>query len=82
MYGITPARFQNDTKLTSMFHITSTNLDRQGRPFVSTMEPHDAMTHPYYGVQYHPEKNAFQYATYPGTTIPHTALGQKFRELS
>jgi len=27
MYGITPARFQNDVKLTSRFHITSTNWE-------------------------------------------------------
>lgn len=47
-----------------------TNLDHTGRPFVS----HDPMTHPYYGVQYHPEKNAFEYATYPGTNIPYEAI--------
>ena len=71
MFGITPYRFARDSKLTSMFNVTSINKDRRGRYFVSTIEPKDPKANPYYGVQYHPEKNAFEYATYPGTDIPY-----------
>jgi hypothetical protein len=57
-----------------MFHVASTNHDRKGRSFVSTIEPKDPRTHPYDGVQYQPEKNGFEYATYPGTNIPYEAI--------
>ena len=56
--GITPSQFQRISNLTDMFHITSTNLDRKGRPFVSTIE---SKRYPIFGVQFHPEKNNFEY---------------------
>jgi gamma-glutamyl hydrolase len=54
-----------------MFHITSTNFDRDGRPFVSSIE---GKKFPFYGVQYHPEKNNFEYGLRPGTLIPYEAI--------
>jgi hypothetical protein len=57
--------------LNSLWNVTSINHDANGRPFVSTIEPKDPDRFPIYGVQYHPEKNAFEYATYPGTNIPY-----------
>lgn len=69
--GIEPKRFLSDTGLTSMFHIVSTNNDGNGRPFVSTIEPLEPNRHPYYGVQFHPEKNMFENAFYPSTIIPY-----------
>lgn len=72
--GITPERFQSDKALSAVWRITSINYDKAGRPFVSTIEPVDNETFPFYGVQYHPEKNAFEYATYPGTNIPYEAI--------
>ena len=68
-FGISPESFQQSPDLTAMFTITSTNTDRQGRPFVSTIEPIQPDLHPFYGTQYHPEKNAFEYGTYPNTNI-------------
>ncbi len=56
--GITPSQFMQDKNLTDMFHVTSTNFDLDGREFVSTIEARDF---PFYGVQYHPEKNNFEY---------------------
>ncbi|KAI2507748.1 gamma-glutamyl-peptidase [Fragilaria crotonensis] len=73
-FGISPRRFGRNSKLTSMFRVTSFNRDRQGRYFVSTIESKNPKAFPYYGVQYHPEKNAFEYATYPGTDIPYEAI--------
>jgi len=69
--GIEPKRFESHDRLTSFFHITSTNVDRTGRPFVSTVE---SIRFPYYATQYHPEKNEFEFATYPGTNIPYEAI--------
>lgn len=72
--GIEPDQFLQNDKLTSVWNITSTNHDESGRPFVSTIEPVDPLNFPIYGVQYHPEKNAFEYSTYPGTNIPYEAI--------
>jgi gamma-glutamyl hydrolase len=72
--GIEPAHFVHYPGLTDHFYVTSTNVDVQGRPFVSTIEPQDPGRLPIYGVQYHPEKNAFEYATYPHTNIPYEAI--------
>jgi len=69
--GIDPASFQNNMALSSMFDMLSTNVDRKGRGFVSSME---AKFYPFYGVQFHPEKNNFEYGTYPGTDIPYEAI--------
>ena len=79
--GLEPSLFHQDEGLTSMFHITSINHDRQGRPFVSTIEPNQPGLHPFYSVQYHPEKNPFEFATAPGSPnspyeeIDHSADG-------
>ena len=77
--GITPQAFLSNPNLTAIWDITSTNIDRKGRPFVSTIEPKlrkrdERPILPFYGVQYHPEKNAFEYAFYPGTTIPYEVI--------
>jgi gamma-glutamyl hydrolase len=70
LFGITPSKFASNINLMSIFRITSTSQDRNGRWFVSTIEPQNSSRFPYFGVQYHPEKNTFEYATYPGTDIP------------
>ena len=79
MMAVEPATFQKDPKLNELFEVTSTNVDRKGRPFVSTIESRHPETFPWYGVQYHPEKNAFEYATYPGTDIPYEAINHSFQ---
>lgn len=58
MQGITPSHFLNSSALTNFFHITSTNKDRKGRPFVSTIE---SKMYPIYAVLFHPEKNNFEF---------------------
>jgi gamma-glutamyl hydrolase len=72
--GISPGKFLNTESLTRYWKITSINTDLQNRPFVSTMEPVHPDRFPIYGVQFHPEKNAFEYATYPHTNIPYEAI--------
>lgn len=72
--GISPQTFLDTPALTKLWKITSVNRDVQGKPFVSTMEPVNPQKFPVYGVQYHPEKNAFEYATFPHTNIPYEAI--------
>lgn len=71
-FGLHPASYWSSDALQQVWEITSINHDDRGRPFVSTLEPICDL--PFYGVQYHPEKNAFEYATYPHTTIPYEAI--------
>lgn len=72
--GIEPDHFLSNSKLTSVWNITSTNHDDNGRPFVSSIEPINPERFPLYGVQYHPEKNGFEYTNLPGTSIPYEAI--------
>lgn len=55
-YGITPTDFQFSVDLTKYFRILSTNVDRNGKEFVSTIE---GINYPIYGTQWHPEKPNF-----------------------
>ena len=72
--GVSPSRFQVTESLSRHWRITSTNMDLSGKPFVSTMEPIDKHNNPIYAVQFHPEKNAFEYGFHPNTTIPYEAI--------
>jgi gamma-glutamyl hydrolase len=72
--GISPASFEKNERLTKYWKITSVNTDLSGKSFASTIEPVDPEHFPVYGVQFHPEKNAFEYATYPHTNIPYEAI--------
>jgi gamma-glutamyl hydrolase len=72
--GIRPDTFRKTEQLVKYWKITSTNLDLNGKPFVSTVEPINQTILPIYGVQFHPEKNAFEYGLYPNTRIPYEAI--------
>lgn len=60
--GCSPAHFQANTRLAAAFALLSTNHDRRGQPFVSTIE---ARKWPMWGVQWHPEKPVFEWGTVP-----------------
>jgi len=60
-HGVTPAEFAANERLQSTVRVLSTNVDRKGREFISSVEGIDA---PIYAVQYHPEKNIFEWGTY------------------
>merc|ERR1712183_490038 len=69
--GISPEAFVSDRLLSSMFKIISTNIDRLGKPFVSTIEAKNTTMFPFYGVQWHPEKNNFEFGLVKGTNLPY-----------
>jgi gamma-glutamyl hydrolase len=67
-YGIWTDHFKT-TSLNSFFKVLSTNDDRKGANFVSTIE---AFNYPIYGSQWHPEKNGFEWGKTNG--IPNEAI--------
>jgi gamma-glutamyl hydrolase len=56
--AVTTETFKNNSKLTEFFTVLSTNMDRDGAEFASTVE---SKRYPIYGVQWHPEKNGFEW---------------------
>ncbi|XP_028852487.1 gamma-glutamyl hydrolase [Denticeps clupeoides] len=66
-YGVTKEDFRNNVKLREFFSVLSTNTAIDGSVFVSTME---GKKYPFYGVQWHPEVNRFQWN--PGYQFPHS----------
>jgi len=73
--GVKPETYSTNAALSSIFNVLSTNSDRAGKEYVSAVE---GKKMPIYGVQFHPEKNSFEWAD--TEDIPHSAnaiaLGQ------
>ncbi|TRY74220.1 hypothetical protein DNTS_033174 [Danionella cerebrum] len=67
-YGITEQAFMVNEKLRGFFTVISTNVAQNGLEFVSTME---GRKYPFYGVQWHPEVNRFQWN--PRYSFPHSS---------
>lgn len=72
--GVTPAAFAASDALTKTFSVLSTNADRTGRAFVSTVE---GKAMPVWAAQWHPEKNIFEQGAvlpegYPYEVVQHT----------
>jgi len=65
--GVTPEAFYGSSAMTSFYRVMSTNVDRKGREFVSTIE---AFNMPVYGSQWHPEKNIYEWNA--DEAIPHS----------
>ncbi|XP_051510224.1 gamma-glutamyl hydrolase [Myxocyprinus asiaticus] len=66
-YGVTKETFMGNEKLNGFFSILSTNVAENGAVFVSSME---GRKYPFYGVQWHPEVNCFQWN--PRYNFPHS----------
>ncbi|CAM9731283.1 unnamed protein product [Chrysoparadoxa australica] len=74
--GVDTAAWWADEALCSAFRVLSVNKDRQGRPFVSSIEGRSGM--PLYGVQWHPEKNMAEWGVKddkPYSVIDHSPEG-------
>jgi len=67
--GITPSHFASQ-RVSDTFTLLSTSFDRNGVEFVSTME---AKSYPFYGVQWHPEKNVWELGKSPDG-MPYEAI--------
>ena len=65
---LTPDNFTKLETLTDFWSVLSTNYDENGIQFISMME---AKHYPFWAVQYHPEKNMFEW-TEKYQNIPHT----------
>ena len=81
--GVSPAHLAATPALSDFFDTLSTNFDREGLAFVSTVEGKDGM--PFYGVQFHPEKAMFEWgvegggeeeAVWPYEAINHSPAAQ------
>eukprot|EP00124_Ichthyophonus_hoferi_P000145 Ihof_evm9s5 gene=Ihof_evmTU9s5 len=68
--GISPKDF-NKYKINKVFTSTSTNVDRKGQLFVSSME---AKAYPIYGVQWHPEKIQYEWERHHGISHSKNAI--------
>lgn len=66
MYGVTPGDYAANPRLAQFFKVVSTNNDRAGKTFVSTVE---AYNYPIWALQWHPEKNQFEW--YKSEVINH-----------
>ncbi|XP_028393790.1 gamma-glutamyl hydrolase-like [Dendronephthya gigantea] len=58
--------FEESKELKDFYNVITTNLDRHGVEFVSTME---AKNYPFYSMQWHPEKCSFEWVSMKA--IPH-----------
>jgi len=54
--GILPETYTKNAKLAQTFVLLSTNTDKRGKPFASTIE---GRKYPFYATQWHPERNQF-----------------------
>jgi len=52
--GISPKDFENNQGISEFYKNVGNSIDRDGKPFVAIIEAHD---YPFYGVQWHPERN-------------------------
>ena len=68
-FSVLLSNFKKSKKMTSFFRILSTNHDRNGKEFVSTME---GIRYPIYGTQWHAEKNSFEWTL--NENIPHQTM--------
>jgi gamma-glutamyl hydrolase len=56
--GVNPADFDSNPILPSFYTMLSTNVDRKGLPFVSSIE---GIKYPFWATQFHPERTQFEW---------------------
>ncbi|CAI5969214.1 unnamed protein product [Closterium sp. NIES-64] len=65
--GTTVHRFLSNNKLRDFFFVLTTSFDKNGLEYVTTVQ---GKRYPFYGTQWHPEKNAYEWGL---DHIPHGA---------
>ncbi len=58
-HGIPPSLFQTSTSLNNSYDLLGTSIGQDGKEFVAMMENKN---HPFFAVQYHPERSLFEWA--------------------
>lgn len=58
---ISTETYSQDEQLKKFYNCLSTNRGKKGKEFVSTIEAYD---YPFYGTQWHPEKNSLEWTLY------------------
>ena len=71
-HSLLTSTFEQNEKLNSFFKVLSTNKDRNGLEFVSTLEGNK---YPIFATQWHPEKNSFEWSS--KENIPHQEMSIK-----
>ena len=66
-WGVLMQAVKDNAALSDFFKVVSLSIDKQGAPYVSTLE---ARAYPITATQWHPEKNAFEWARF--LHIPHS----------
>lgn len=66
-YSLFPGTYETNQQLSSFYNVLSTNRDRKGVEFVSSME---SVEYPIFAVQWHPEKPQFEWN--PNEVINHS----------
>lgn len=69
-YGMMKTNFDSSPNITNLFKIVSTALDGNEEEFVDIIEGHK---YPIYGVQFHPEKTAFEWKRRIASGLPHSS---------
>jgi gamma-glutamyl hydrolase len=62
-YGVAPITYSTNPLLSNFFRMISWDYDRNNKAFVSTVE---SLKYPFYLLQWHPEKVAFEWTTTEG----------------
>ncbi|KAK9799018.1 hypothetical protein WJX73_007185 [Symbiochloris irregularis] len=70
-HGVGPKAFEEHKALRDEYRVLSLNTDRRGQVYVSTMESPD---YPITAVQWHPEKNTFEWSAANHLHIPHSPM--------
>ncbi|CAK4635065.1 hypothetical protein LEN26_005715 [Aphanomyces euteiches] len=76
-YGILHRNFSATEALTSFFKPLATSEDRKGRTYVAAIE---SIAYPIYGIQFHPEKNAYEFGMNPNGRL-HYAIDHSYESI-
>nr|AIG55950.1 secreted protein [Achlya hypogyna] len=76
--GMSSPRFAAAPALTSFFDVLATSKDRTGVEYVAMIE---AKKYPFYGVQFHPEKHAYELGTY-ADGLPYEAIDHGYEAIA
>lgn len=71
-WSLSVKNFTSNPELKNFYKVLTTNTDNQGVEFISTMEAH---RYPVYGIQWHPEKNPYEWDL--KKNIPHSSNAVK-----